>query len=114
MCEFWTLSHIREQQIAKSAVRVMSIMNHQISKLIEYRTRYDSFSAKHRSTKPFFIRVQDVCDIFDIDIDLDRIQEIAYSQNPPWMMRRITCDRSLLQLESSKYDGYIPVFTDGS
>jgi hypothetical protein len=65
-----------------------------------------------------------------LDIDLHRIQETAYLQNPQWMMRRIICDRSLLdlpkgihqevirsnfaELESNKYDGYIPVFTDGS
>jgi hypothetical protein len=65
-----------------------------------------------------------------VDIDLDRIQKIPYSQNPPWLMRRIICDRSLLdlskaiqqevirsnfaELESNKYDGYLPVFTDGS
>jgi hypothetical protein len=62
---------------------------------IEGRTRYDSYSAKPRSTKPFFIRAQDVCD--RLDIDLDRIQKLAYSQNPP-MVRRIICDRSLLDL----------------
>jgi hypothetical protein len=33
-----------------------------------------------------------------LDIDFHRIQETAYSQNPPWMMRRIICDRSLLGL----------------
>jgi hypothetical protein len=98
MCEsgFTILSHRRERQIAKSAVRIMSIKNHQISKLIEGRTRYESYSAKPRSTKSFFIRAQDVCG--RLDIDLDRIQKIAYSQNPPWMMRRIICDRSLLDL----------------
>jgi hypothetical protein len=70
---FTTLSHRRERQIA---VRMMSIKNHQISKLIEDRTRYDSYSAKPRSTKPFFIRAQDVC--CRLNIDLDRIQETAY------------------------------------
>jgi hypothetical protein len=62
-----------------------------------------------------------------LDIDLDRIQKKTYSQNPPWMMRRIMCDRSLpkgrhqeilisnfAELESNKYDGYILVVTDGS
>jgi hypothetical protein len=70
---FTTLSHRRERQIANSAVRMMSIKNHQISKLIEDRTRYDSYSAKPRSTKSFFIRAQDVCG--RLDIDLDRIQK---------------------------------------
>jgi hypothetical protein len=68
---------------------MMFIMNHQISQLIEDRIRYDSYSAKPRSTKPFFIRVQDVCDRFDIDVDLDRIQKTAYSQNPPWMTNNL-------------------------
>jgi hypothetical protein len=61
-----------------------------------------------------------------LNIDLDRIQETAYSQNPPWMQRRIICDRSLLdlpkgihqevirsnfaELESNKYDRYLPVY----
>jgi hypothetical protein len=49
-----------------------TIKNHQISKLIENRTRYDSYS-----TKPFFVRAQDVCG--RLDIDLERIQKIAYS-----------------------------------
>jgi hypothetical protein len=130
MCErgFTTLSHRRERQIANLAVRMMSIKNHQINKLIEDRTRYDSYSAKPRSTKPYFVRAQKVCGT--LDIVLNRIQETAYSQNPPWMLRRIICDRSLLdlpkgihyevirsnfaELESNKYDRYIPVFTDGS
>jgi hypothetical protein len=106
----------------------MSIKNHQISKLIEDRKWYESYSAKPRSTKPFFIRAQDVCG--RLDIDLDRIQKNTYYQNPPWMMRRIFCDQSLLdlpkgihqevirsnftELNSNKYDGYIPVFTAGS
>jgi hypothetical protein len=55
---------------------MISIKNHPISKLIE-----DSYSAKPRSTKPFFIRAHDVCG--RPDIDLDRIQETAYSLNPP-------------------------------
>jgi hypothetical protein len=69
MCEsgLTNLSHRRERQIANSAVRMMSIKNHQISKLIEDRTRYDFYS------KPFFIRAQDVCG--RLGIDLDRIQE---------------------------------------
>jgi hypothetical protein len=85
MCEsgFKTLSHRRERQIANSAVRMMSVKNHNISKLIEDRTRYDSYSDKPRSTKPFFIRAQDVCG--RLHIDLNRIQKNAYSQNPPWM-----------------------------
>jgi hypothetical protein len=57
-----------------------------------------------------------------LDIDLYRIQKFAYLQNPPWMMRLIICDRSLLdlpkgihqevirsnfnELESNKYDGF--------
>jgi hypothetical protein len=55
MCEsgFTTLSHHRERKIANSAVRMMSIKNHQISKLIEDRTRYDFYSDKPRSTKQF-------------------------------------------------------------
>jgi hypothetical protein len=60
MCENITLSHRRERQIANSAVRMMSIKNHKISKLIEDRSRYGSYSDKPRSTKPFFIRAQDV------------------------------------------------------
>jgi hypothetical protein len=53
---FTTLSQRRERQIANSVVRMMSIKNHQISKLIEDRTRYDSYSAKPRSTKPGCVR----------------------------------------------------------
>jgi hypothetical protein len=75
MCEtrFTNLSHRRERQIANSAVRMKSIKNHQISKLIEDRTRNDSYSAKPRSTKP---GAQDVCGRLDIE---DTIQKIAYS-----------------------------------
>jgi hypothetical protein len=65
-----------------------------------------------------------------LDIDFNRIQKNTYSQIPPWMMRRIICDRSLqvlpkgihqeattsnlAELESNNYDGYIPVFADRS
>jgi hypothetical protein len=52
---------------------MMSIKNHQISKLIKGKTPYDSYSDKPRSTKPFFIRAQDVCG--RLDIDLNRIQK---------------------------------------
>jgi hypothetical protein len=69
---------------------------HYISKLIENRTRYDSYSAQPQSTKPFFIRVQDVCG--RLEIGLDRIQETTHSQYPPWMMRAIICDGSILGL----------------
>jgi hypothetical protein len=46
MCEFGFTT----REIANSAVRMMSIKNHQVSKLIEDRTRYDSYSAKPQST----------------------------------------------------------------
>jgi hypothetical protein len=79
MCEsgFTTLFYRRERQIANSALRMIN--NHQICKLIEDRPRYDSYSAKPLSTKSFYIRAQDVCGRFNIDLYIEDLD----SQNPP-------------------------------
>jgi AAA15 family ATPase/GTPase len=70
-------SHHRERQIANSAVQMRSIKNHQVSKLIEDKSRYE-----YRTRRIQESTLQDFVIYYDSLSSLESVEQLCPTRHP--------------------------------